>query len=151
MKKIAAKLICLIFILSAPAAAVVRAQSFWVGTYQYGEDGGKNAGGAVIFIHHEITVEKTGGKLSAFISSQGYQTSKALNCTAEAIGNRLKIYFKDYAEDNVYEPFEKGDLLLTLERRRIKGRNVILTYWNKLEPAALEKWKNGRVYFKKDK
>jgi hypothetical protein len=149
MKRIAAFLFCLFFILSFSVFAL--AQKSWVGTYIYGEDAGKNAGGAAIFVEHEITVEKNAGKLSAFISSQGYMTSRALNCTAEIAGDRLKIYFSGYGEDNMFKPYEKGDLLLTLERRRIKGRDTILTYWNKLEPAAISKWKNGRVYFTKEK
>jgi hypothetical protein len=149
MKRIAALFFCLFFILFF--SVFVHAQKSWIGTYEYGEDGGKNAGGAAIYISHEINVERNGDKLSAFISSQGYMTSRALNCTTEIAGNRLKIYFSDYGEDNMFEPYKKGDLLLTLERKRVKGKNVILTYWNKFEPAALAKWKNGRVYFTKEK
>lgn len=147
MKKIAAHFFCLFFILSLAASSF--AQNAWIGSYEYGENGGKNAGGAVIYIHHKITVEMDNNKLSAFISSQGYQTSKALTCTAKIVGNKLQIYFNAYGEDNMYEPYKKGDLLLTLERRRIRGRNVILTHWHKFEPAALSKWKNGGVYFRK--
>lgn len=149
MKKIAIVLFCTFFILSFSIPA--QAQRSWNGTYEYGENGGKTAGGSVIFIQHDITVDTDNGKLSAFISSQGYQTSKALNCTAQIVGNRLKIYFNSYGEGNMFEPYQKGDLLLTLERRRVRGRDTILTYWNKFEPSALSKWKNGRIYFRKSK
>ena len=147
MKKIAAVLFCLFFILAL--AAHSSAQWSWAGKYEYGENAGRNAGGTVIFIHHEITIEKNGDKLSAFITSQGYQTSKALKCTAKVVGNKLQIYFEDYGTDNIYEPFEPGDLLLTLERGRIGGKSAILTYWHKFEPSALAKWKTGGVYFRK--
>jgi hypothetical protein len=120
MKKSAAHFFCLFFILSFPTSGF--AQTAWLGKYEYGESAGKTTGGIVTVIHHEITVKKDGNELPAFIPSQCYQTSKYLKCAAKIVGNRLQIYFLDYGEENLYKPFERGNLLLTLERQRIRWK-----------------------------
>src|SRR4051812_5658939 len=91
--------------------AAAHAQTDWVGTYEFDEDGGKNAGGTVIFIHHQLEVKKTDEGLVAFVRSDGYQTSKDLICTAKTEGAKISIYFESYGEDNMFESYEEGDLL----------------------------------------
>lgn len=135
----------LIFVFSAAA----HAQSEWVGVYDFNEDGGKNAGGTVIFVTHELEIKETGDGLVAFIQSNGYQTSKDLIGTAKVEGNKLLIYFESYGENNVFESYEEGDLLLTLEKQTVKGKTQILTHWNKFEPIVPANEKSGKVYFKK--
>jgi hypothetical protein len=108
-------LVCLMLLLAISAAA----QKEWVGTYAFDEDGGKNAGGTVIFIAHQLTVMETDDGLIAHLESNGYQTSKDLNCRAKVNGSKLEIYIDSYGENNIFETYEKGDLLLTLERRAV--------------------------------
>src|SRR5215217_651709 len=91
------------------------AQKEWLGTYVFDEDGGKTAGGTSIFISHRIDINESDDGLIATIESNGYQTSKELICTTKTEGARLLIYFDSYGENNMFEPYEKGDLLLTLE------------------------------------
>jgi hypothetical protein len=38
---------------------------------------------------------------------------------------------------------------LTLERKTVKGKPVILTYWGKFTPAIEKNGKSGNVYFEK--
>lgn len=125
------------------------AQKDWVGTYTFDEDGGKNAGGTVIFIAHQMTVMETDDGLIANVESNGYQTSKDLNCKAKVNGNKLEIYFDSYGENNVFETYENGDLLFTLERRTSKGKPELLTFWGKFTPIVPRNEKTGRVYFVK--
>jgi len=132
-------------------ASVSLARSEWAGTYTFDEDGGKNAGGTVIFIAHELVVMETDDGLRATIQSNGYQTSKDLVCTAKTVGNKLEVYFESYGENNTFETYAAGDLLLTLEKKVAKGKSEILTWWGKFTPIIPEKPKTGKVFFVKSK
>ena len=126
------------------------AQTDWKGSYSFDENGGKNAGGIAILITHELNVfDSEDGGLAASIESNGYQTSRNLICTAKVEGSKLMIYFQSYGENNMFEPYEPGDLLLTLERKTVKGKTTILTYWGKFTPAIEKNEKSGKVYFEK--
>lgn len=125
------------------------AQSDWVGTYSFDEDGGKNVGGTTIFISHELVVMETDDGLRATLQSNGYQTSKDLNCIARVNGSKLEILFDSYGESNAFETYSPGDLLLTLEKRAVKGKTELLTWWGKFTPIIPEKPKTGKVFFTK--
>jgi hypothetical protein len=135
------------FLLLFPLAAF--AQSPWVGEYEFDEDGGKNAGGTAIFIAHRLQIMETDDGLIAKLESNGYQTSKDLNCKAKAEGQKLLIYFESYGENNVFESYKPGDLLFTLESRTTKGKTELLTYWGKFSPIVPRNEKTGKVYFVK--
>lgn len=137
---------CALFLAFALAA---HAQTNWAGVYEFDEDGGKTTGGTVVFINHQIEVRKTDDGLVAFVRSNGFQTSKDLICTAKADGNKLLVYFESYGEDNLFESYTEGDLLLTLEMKTAKGKTEILTYWNKFQPVVPANEKSGKVYFRK--
>ena len=138
-------MVCLMLLLAAFAAA----QKGWVGTYTFDEDGGRNAGGTAIFIAHELTLMETDDGLIAHLESNGYQTSKDLNCKARVNGNKLEILFDSYGENNIFESYNKGDLLFTLERRISKGKPELITFWGKFTPIIPKNEKTGKVYFVK--
>jgi len=127
------------------------AQKEWLGSYVFDEDGGKTAGGTAIFVSHQIDVAEADDGLMATLQSNGYQTSKDLICTAKIEGARLLIYFDSYGENNVFEPYEKGDLLLTLERKTVKNKTELLTFWGKFLPVVPANEKTGKAYFTKTK
>lgn len=135
----------LILIISAAAGA----QSSWAGTYEFDEDGGKTVGGTAIFVSHELDIIETDDGFAAVLKSSGYQTSTDLQCTTKADGSRLLIYFDEYGEDNIFENYKKGELLLTLERKSDNKAETILTYWGAFKPIAKKNDKSGRVYFVK--
>jgi hypothetical protein len=128
-------------------SAAISAQDRWTGIYEFNEDGGKTAGGTPVTVHHEIRVLDPGDGLIAMIKSQGYQTSRDLVCTAKIEGSKLKIYLEEYGEDNVFETYRKGELLLTLERKAEKGKAVLLTHWGAFKPIVPSNERSGRVYF----
>lgn len=138
-----------LLVLTLAFASGAVAQSEWVGTYTAEENGGKNAGGTAIFISHELIVIDADDGLIATIKSNGYQTSKDLVCKAKVNGTKLEIYFESYGEDNVFESYKPGDLLLTLEKKTVKGKPQILTNWGKFTPIIPEKPKSGIVFFVK--
>ena len=125
------------------------AQSDWKGSYDFSENGGKNAGGAAIFISHELNVFDSGEGLAARFQSNGYQTSTDLVCSVKAEGAKLMVYFQSYGEDNMFEPYQPGDLLFTLEKKAAKGKPLILTYWGKFTPAIPRNARSGKVYFER--
>jgi hypothetical protein len=131
--------------------SVSLAQSDWVGTYTFDEDGGRNAGGTAIFISHELVVMETDDGLRATLQSNGYQTSKDLICTAKVNGTKLDIFFESYGENNVFESYSPGDLLLALEKKTLKGKTELLTWWGKFTSIIPEKPKTGKVFFVKSK
>lgn len=120
-------------------------QKEWAGYYVFEEDGGRNAGGTAIFVSHELTVMETDDGLIAHLESNGYQTSKDLNCKVRVNGNKLEVYFESYGENNVFEPYSPIDLLFTLERR--KGKPELITFWGKFLPVVPQNEKTGKVYF----
>lgn len=140
-----------IVVLSLLLSGVVFAQAEWTGSYAFHENGGKNAGGAVILISHELNVIDSGDGLTATLQSNGYQTSSDLVCTAKVEGARLLIYFQNYGEDNMFEPYQPGELLLTLERKTGKGKTIFITHWGKFTPAIPKNEKSGKQYFERVK
>ena len=141
MKKFAV----ILFILTFIGGFATNAQTVWTGAYQFDEDGGKTVGGTLIQIYHSIDVRETADGLMATLKSNGFQTSVDLICTAKAENNKLLIYFAGYGEDNMFENYKEGDLLLTLEKKDDK----ILTFWGKFQPSVLKNEKSGKVYFRK--
>ncbi|MBA3353068.1 MAG: hypothetical protein H0U23_11730 [Blastocatellia bacterium] len=138
-----------IAVLSLCLTIVVGAQTDWEGSYYFGENGGKTAGGTTIMISHELNVLDGGEGLAATIESNGYQTSAELVCSAKIEGSKLLIFFQSYGETNMFEPYSEGDLLFTLERRTAKGKTVILTHWGKFTPSIPKNERSGKVYFEK--
>lgn len=128
---------------------VSNAQTDWKGSYSFSENGGKNAGGIVIFISHELEIFDGGEGLAARLESNGYQTSADLVCSTKVEGSRLMIYFQSYGENNMFEPYNPGDLLFSLERITEKGKSVILTYWGKFTPSIPKNSKSGKIYFER--
>ncbi len=137
---------------ASPKVVAQPTPDLWLGRYEFGEDGGKTAGGGAIFIVHTLVIERQAGKLVAKFDSNGYQTSRHLICEVVIAGNRLQILFeKDNPDEpSMFEEFEKGDLLFTLERRKRGARWVILTFWDKFKGSARD-WPSGRTYFTKEK
>ncbi len=139
-----------IAVILACFAIAAGAQTDWKGSYYFGEEGGKNAGGIAIMISHELNVLEGGEGLAATLESNGFQTSSDLICTAKVEGSKLLIYFLSYGDNNMFEPYKEGDLLFTLERKSSgSGKPVILTHWGKFTPSIPRNEKSGKVYFQR--
>lgn len=130
-------------------AATAFSQNPWLGVYEFNEDGGKNAGGTAIFVMHRLEIMTSDDGLIATLESNGYQTSKDLLCRVKVKGEKAYIYFEGYGENNVFESYEKGQLMLTLENKREGAKSTLLTYWGVFKPIVPKNEKSGKIYFKK--
>ena len=132
---------------AAPAAA--RLDS-WVGEYTFGESGGRTAGGTVIYVVHQLKVEREGGGLRARFESNGYQTYAAFDCEARVEGGRLRVFFVRHADENVFlrGDYERGDHLFSLARSGRGRRARLLTYFGEFRPQ-FRRPRQGGVYFTK--
>lgn len=135
--------VALCMLLSAAAFS----QKAWLGVYEFNEDGGKNAGGTPIFITHRLEIMTSDDGLIATLESNGYQTSKDLLCKVKIKGEKAYIYFEGYGENNVFESYKKGQLMLTLENKREAAKLTLLTHWGVFKPVVPKNDKSGNVYF----
>ena len=124
---------------------VVSAQSPWLGTYEFTEDGGKNAGGSSIVVTHQVDVLNSDKGLVATVKSNGYQTAVDVLCLVKVKGNKAMFYFEGYGDDNMFENYSKGQLMFTLE----KGKSDLLTHWGVFKPIVPKNERPGKVYFAK--
>jgi hypothetical protein len=122
--------------------------SAWEGTYVFNEGGGRTAGDTGMFVEHTIKVYRRGEGLIADVDAAGFQVSISLRCAAKAEGGRLDLYFESYREDNVTEPYRRGQLLLSLRHSTSRGKTRILTHWAAYRPVFRAP-RSGRVYFRK--
>jgi hypothetical protein len=132
----------IIFLVLAGAAAY--AQASWAGNYVFIEGGGKDSGCTPFLTTHKMEISGQDGDLTVTILTNGYRD---LVGTAKIEGGRLNIYFERYGENNYYKPYERGDLLLSLGKKTVKGK--MRTFWSKFTPLYPENEKTGKVYFKK--
>ena len=150
MRKITKGFVYIIFLLAISVLA--NAQNSWIGSYEFEEYGGKTVGGSGISIVHQMDILESDDSLIVMIRSNGFQTSEDLIAKAKSEGDKLRVYFDSYGEDNMFENYKKGDLLFTLERKNVgKGSPKILTFWDKYQPAVPKNEKSGVVYFQKVK
>ncbi|MDQ3802752.1 MAG: DUF5991 domain-containing protein [Acidobacteriota bacterium] len=101
-------------------------------------------------VEHTLVVYRRGGNLIADLDAAGFQTSVSLRCEAKVEGDRINFYFRSYREDNASEPYREGQLLLSLERDKTRGRPRLLTHWGAYQPA-FGAGRSGRVSFRKTK
>lgn len=136
-----------VFLLAISSAAI--AQSPWIGSYVFEENVGKTASGTPITAVHQIDVSEGDDGLIATITSNGYQTSADLICAAKVVGKKLEIRFLSYGENNMFEPYEEGDLLLTLENVTVKNRQILATVWGKFKPLGNYDKKSLPLHFQR--
>ena len=122
----------------------------FVGTYEFGEDGGRTAGGTAIFVGHDLNIKADG---TATLTANGYQTSRDIIAKTKMVGTKLQVIFDKYNAEgfNAFESYKGGALLFTFEWKTVKGKKVLWTTFGKYEPVVNSAKKSGGVYFKKSK
>ena len=138
----------ILFICAAIAVFVVAASSQKLaGNYEFNENGGKTTGGTVIFIAHVLDLGSDG---TATLTANGYQTARDLKCTFTTTAAKTVVTFDSYNADGVnsFEPYKKGDVLLTLQHKTVKGKKVLWTTFGKYTPTVKNAPKAGGIYFK---
>ena len=120
------------------------------GKFEFYEDGGRTAVGGAVFVGHMLELGADG---TAKLTADGFQTSRDLIGTYKTIGGKTSVYFSSYNEDGVNSltDYKKGELLLTLEVRTVKGKKVFWTTFAAYKPAINTASKPGGIYFKRSK
>ncbi len=139
----------ILLMLSVAFVFSANAQTNFVGSYEFYEDGGKTAGGTAVVVGHDLTINADGsGKLTA----AGYQTSKDMFIETKSAGSKLQILFIKFGEDQAGPTdLEAGTLLLTIEYKTVKKKKVLWTTFGQYNPAVFDAKKGGGIYFKKSK
>lgn len=91
-----------------------------------------------------FSIYKKNNSYYADISIDGFQTMARLQAKVLGDKNSIKLLFDKYLPDNNFEPYKKGDVLLSLKKTNSK----IYTYWGKIQPMLYSNMKSGKVYFK---
>jgi len=155
MKALALAAICLTLSLAAPARqtgpaakptvgsqAEGEVRSPWEGSYLFQEGEGGH------FVEHTLKVYRLGGELVADLDAAGFQTAVSLRCDAKVQGAKVNLYFRSYREENIGEPYRKGQLLLSLETAGAGRRSRLLTSWGAYRPV-FRRPKGPGVFFRK--
>ena len=109
----------------------------WLGNYSFSEIATPNQN-----MFYEISIGKEDNKYYAELNINGYQTMSRLKADVSGNENAIKIVFEKYLTGNILEPYEKGDILLNLEKKD----SELYTIWGKVEPILESNLEPG-VYF----
>ncbi len=112
----------------------------WVGDYSFNEYAPPDQN-----MFYSIYIFKEGIYHYAEIYIDGFQTMLRLKARVIENGDGIDLLFDSYLPDNLFDIYEKGDHLLSLERSGSK----LLTYWALIEPMLSENKAAGGAYFEK--
>lgn len=113
----------------------------WIGEYSFEEFSPPNQ-----MMFYNITIFKEGDKHYANIYIDGFQTMQRLQARLIQTEMYVSLAFDKYLPDNLYEPYEKGDILLSFI---INNSGELITDWGKIQPMLLSNQEEG-VYFIKN-
>ncbi|MBR4746418.1 MAG: hypothetical protein IK061_03325 [Desulfovibrio sp.] len=101
-----------------PGSALAGAPASWLGGYlcEIKEPS----------IFYAIDIRQEGGETLADLDGDGFQTLMRIRASVSGDEDSIQLRFKEAREDNVLASFDKGELLLTLERQD----GQILTRWS---------------------
>ena len=124
-----------------PLAKAAPVDSFeaWTGIYRFDEVQAERYTWV-----HEITIYQEGGAHYAKIVVDGTQTCIRLLAKVVNDNSGISLIFEKYLPDNMFEPYNVGDLLLRFE---LKGAQLI-TEWGAFTPINIAYRKSG-IYFVK--
>ena len=112
----------------------------WSGSYSFGESGPENS---LIVMEYGIKIYKENDVFFATIEIDGFQTMTRIKAKVTGDQKQIVFIFEEYLPDNLYELYNRGDILLGFERSD-KG---LITHWRKMTPALTEGSSSGE-YFK---
>lgn len=112
----------------------------WLGNYSFSENVPPDQN-----MFYGISIEKEADKYYAKLSIDGFQTMTRLKASISGNENAIEMVFESYLPDNVFEPYEKGDILLKLEEKDSK----LYTIWGEITPIVESNLEPG-TYFTKE-
>ncbi|MFW6016143.1 MAG: DUF5991 domain-containing protein [bacterium] len=114
----------------------------WVGEYEFSEFAPPDQNK-----FYEISLYKENSNYYADISIDGFQTIIRLQTKVIGDENSINLVFEKYLPDNLFESYNKGDILLSFE----KENSEIYTSWGEIKPMLESNEKSGQVYFEIEK
>ncbi|MCL2638148.1 MAG: DUF5991 domain-containing protein [Oscillospiraceae bacterium] len=114
----------------------------WLGSYSLTEF--IEGIGSPIMMSYEITIYEEDEKYFADIIINGFQTMSRIKATVDGNEESIDLIFDSYLPDNMFEIFEKGDLLLSFSR----SGDEIITSRGRIESIWVDNTEQG-IYFKK--
>ena len=96
---------------------------------------------------YEVSIYNEDSNYNAQINIDGFQTITRLQAKVIGDENSIKLVFEKYLPDNIFEPFNKGDLLLRFDKKKSK----LTTFWGGLQPMLERNNESGKVYFEYSK
>lgn len=97
----------------------------WVGSYYFTDVAAspkrRKFTDVALSASYDITVEQSGGNLTAQFSAQGVQLAEAYDCSVKIRGDKAEFYFQKLAiegEQN-FRKFKNGNLLFSLTKMQI--------------------------------
>lgn len=109
----------------------------WVGNYSFSEYAPPNQN-----MFYSITIYFEGNDCFAEISINGFQTLERLLAKVSGDSNSIRFEFLKYLPDNVFEPYQEGNVLLIFEREESK----LITYWGEIGPLLIDNRRAGEYF-----
>jgi hypothetical protein len=117
--------IVILLLTSCKTAATSATLDLWQGQYCFDEFFPPHYGR---ICNLEIQNEKNG--YFAIISMDGWQTLTRLKASVQGSQDRIDIIFQEYLPENLFEPYEEGDVLFSL----YWDEGVLYTEWEEMQP-----------------
>jgi hypothetical protein len=105
----------------------------WIGDYSFSEQN----------VSYRFTINKSYGNYRATFYIDRYNIEQQFKTIIVGDENSIDIIFNFYSSETTINPYEKGDVLLTLK----KENDEIITYWGKMQPMLSSNCESGSVYF----
>jgi hypothetical protein len=112
----------------------------WIGEYIFTESSPPEK-----VLSYGLNIYKENEVYYGEIYIDGFQTMTRIRTIISGDENSIDLIFEEYLPDNSYEPYNKGDLMLTLKMDSDK----ILTSWGEIKPMRDENLNSG-IYFEKE-
>lgn len=113
----------------------------WLGEYTFSEFVPPDQN-----MYYSIVINQDNGQYYAQINIDGFQAMQRLKAQVLGDENYIQLIFEEYLPDNLFEPYDKGDILLSLKKENGK----MYTVWNKIEPMLDSNKQSGQICFLND-
>lgn len=109
----------------------------WIGEYSFSEYAPPNQN-----MFYLVTIHGERNNVFAQFSIDGFQRSERLTAKVSGDASSVDFEFLHYLPGNTWEPYEKGDILLSFK----KSGSKLITSWGKLQPLLLENQEAGEYF-----
>jgi hypothetical protein len=106
----------------------------WIGSYEYIESAPGVYSPDQTWVY-KLDIYEEENQLKAQLDIDGFQAMIRIQAIAEERNGRLDIVFDSYRSENIYELYERGDLLFSIEKI---SRDKYRILWDKMKSNLLE-------------